>query len=122
MFSAGMASLKEIRTALEDFKSSGKFIYAYGDVMSQGAYYLASVSDKIAINPVGILEFRGLSANKMYLKNTLDKLGIEMQIFSVGKFKSAIEIFKNTKMSEEDRLQTKTFINSMYQDLLEAVK
>ena len=118
---AGMASLKEIRTALEDFKSSGKFVYAYGDVMSQGAYYLASVADKIAINPVGILEFRGLSANKMYLKNTLNKLGIEMQIFSVGKFKSAIEIFKNTKMSEEDRLQTKTFINSMYKDLLEAV-
>lgn len=108
------ASIREIRNALLDFKKSGKFVVAYADNYSQGTYYLASCADKILINPQGMLELKGLSAQIMFLKNTLDKLGIEMQIVKVGTFKSAVEPFVNTKMSDANRLQVSVFLNSIW--------
>ncbi|MBP1664145.1 MAG: signal peptide peptidase, partial [Bacteroidetes bacterium] len=83
----GYASVTEIRNALMDFKKSGKFIVAYADTYTQKMYYLCSVADKVYLNPQGILEFQGIAANTMFMKNTLDKLGIEAQVVKVGTFK-----------------------------------
>jgi len=115
--SGGFASIKEIRNALIDFKKSGKFIVAYADIYTQQMYYLASVADKVLLNPSGMLELKGLSAETMFLKNTLDKLGIEMQIVKVGTFKSAVEPLINTKMSDENRLQVSTYLTSIWKTL-----
>ena len=90
-FAASNASLKEIRDQLADFKESGKFIVAYADVYSQGCYYLSSVADKVIMNPQGNLDLHGLSSSPTFYKGLLDKVGIEMQIFKVGTFKSAVE-------------------------------
>ncbi|MDR3651738.1 MAG: signal peptide peptidase SppA [Paludibacter sp.] len=117
----GIASIKEIRNALIDFKKSGKFVVAYADNYSQRMYYLVSVADKILINPQGMLDFKGLSAQTMFLKNTLDKLGIEMQIVKVGTFKSAVEPLFMTKMSDANRLQVNVFLNSIWNTLLKDV-
>jgi len=119
--SGGIASIKEIRKALIDFKKSGKFIVAYADNYSQRMYYLVSVADKILINPQGMLELKGLSAQTMFLKNTLDKLGIEMQIVKVGTFKSAVEPFVNTKMSDANKLQVTVFMNSIWNTILKEI-
>ena len=118
MMSAGYATIEEIRNALIDFKESGKFIYSFAPIYSQKAYYLASVADKIYLNPGGMLEFKGLFAQRMFFKGTLEKLGIEMQVFKHGKFKSAVEPFLLEKMSEPSRLQTETYINSMWDHLV----
>ncbi len=115
---AGIASIEEIRNALLNFKKSGKFIVAYADNYSQGMYYLASVSDKILINPEGMLNLKGLSAQTMFLKNTLDKLGVEMQVVKVGTFKSAVEPFVLTKMSDANKLQVSVFLNSIWNSLI----
>jgi len=117
----GIASIKEIRNALIAFKKSGKFIVAYADNYSQRIYYLASVADKILINPQGMLELKGLSAQTMFFKNTLDKLGIEMQIVKVGTFKSAVEPLITTKMSEANRLQVTVFMGSIWKTILNEV-
>jgi protease IV len=117
----GIASIKEIRNALIDFKKSGKFIIAYADNYSQRIYYLVSVADKILLNPIGMLELKGLSAQTMFLKNTLDKLGIEMQIVKVGTFKSAVEPLVNTKMSDANRLQVNVFMGSIWKTLITEV-
>ena len=90
---AGFASREEIRNALKDFKESGKFIVAYGDSYSQGLYYLSSVADKVLLNPQGMVEWRGLAATPMFFKDLLAKIGVEMQIFKVGTYKSAVEPF-----------------------------
>ena len=90
---AGMANIYEIREALSDFKSSGKPIYCYGDLVGQSAYYLASIADEIYLNPEGAILFTGLSADVMFLQGTLEKLDIEAQIIRHGSFKSAIEPF-----------------------------
>lgn len=119
--SGGIASIREIRNALIDFKKSGKFIVAYADNYSQRMYYLVSVADKILINPQGMLELKGLSAENMFLKNTLDKLGIEMQIVKVGTFKSAVEPFVNTKMSDANRTQVTVYMNSIWNTLLKDI-
>jgi protease-4 len=119
--SGGIASIKEIRNALIDFKKSGKFIVAYADNYSQRMYYLASVADKVLINPQGMLELKGLSAQTMYFKNTLDKLGIEMQIVKVGTFKSAVEPLVMTKMSDANRLQVNVFMHSIWNTILKEV-
>jgi protease-4 len=87
---AGISTIDEIREALLSFKESGKFIYTYSDELTQGAYYLASVSDKIYINPAGGLVFKGLRTNVIFYKNAMEKLGIEPVIFRHGKFKSAL--------------------------------
>ncbi|ADQ80285.1 signal peptide peptidase A [Paludibacter propionicigenes WB4] len=119
--SGGIASVKEIRNALIDFKKSGKFIVAYADNYSQKMYYLVSVANKILINPQGMLELKGLSTETMFLKNTLDKLGIEMQIVKVGTFKSAVEPYILTKMSDANRLQVNVFLNSIWNTILKEI-
>ena len=119
--SGGIASIKEIRNALVDFKKSNKFIVAYADNYSQRMYYLASCADKVLINPQGMLELKGLSAQTMFLKNTLDKIGVEMQIVKVGTFKSAIEPFVNTKMSDANKLQVTVFMNSIWNTIVKEI-
>lgn len=119
--SAGYASIKEIRDALIDFKKSGKFIVSYADNYSQRMYYLVSVANKILINSQGMLELKGLSAETVFFKNTLDKLGIEMQIVKVGTYKSAVEPLVNTKMSDANREQVTVYMNSIWKTLLAEV-
>ncbi len=111
---AGMATVDEIRNALLDFKTSGKFIYTYAEVMTQNTYYLASVSDKIYMNPVGTLEVKGLRSQITFFKGTLEKIGVEPVIFRHGKFKSAIEPFMLSKMSEANKEQTRTYVQSIW--------
>ncbi|BBE17642.1 protease IV [Aquipluma nitroreducens] len=115
---AGMATVEEIRTALKDFKTSGKFIYAYGDAFSQKAYYLVTVADSLMLNPQGSVDFRGLGGERTFYKKGLEKLGVEMQIIRHGKFKSAVEPFLLDKMSPENRLQTETYMKSMWNEML----
>lgn len=123
MLQCGFATLEEIRDALLDFKGSGKFILAYGDYYSQGAYYLASVADKIYMNPEGNIDYRGLRTELMFFKGTLDKFGIEPEIIrgTGNQFKSAVEPFMYDKMSEANRLQTSTFLNSMWNQVLKGI-
>ena len=115
---AGYANMREIREALIDFKTSKKKIIAYSEVYTQGAYYLASVADKVYINPEGALEFKGLSSEMPFFKGALDKLGIEMQIVRVGTYKSAVEPFIDTKMSDKNREQVTAYINGLYSTFL----
>ena len=111
---ASAALLEEVRDYITAFKESGKFVVAYGEVYSQGGYYLASVADSIFLNPVGEMEWRGLAAQVMFYKGLLDKLGIEPQVFRHGTFKSAIEPYILNKMSPENRIQMETYINSIW--------
>ncbi len=115
---AGFATTEEIRNALIEFKKSKKFIIAYGEVYSQGAYYLASVADKIYLNPEGLIDFRGLNSEITFFKGTLEKLQIEAQIIKVGTYKSAVEPFILDKMSDPNRKQVESFLGSMYDHFL----
>lgn len=117
----GFASTEEIRNALIDFKKSKKFLIAYSEIYSQSAYYLASVADKIYLNPEGILDFRGLSSEITFLKGALDKLDIEAQVIKVGTYKSAVEPFILDKMSDANRKQVTSFMGSLYDHLLTQV-
>ena len=117
-FSAAPASTKEIRQALLAFKKSGKFIAAYADNYTNGTYYLASVADKVAMNPQGMLGLTGIAMNTVFFKDALDKLGIEMQVFKVGTFKSAVEPYINTQMSDANRLQMTQMSGSIWSDML----
>jgi len=112
------ATVEEIRNALIDFKKSGKFIVAYAEVYTQSFYYLASVADKVYINPKGIFEFKGFSSQVTFLKGALDKLGIEAQIIKVGTYKSAVEPLFLTKMSDANRLQVTSYLGSLYDHFL----
>lgn len=114
----GYASFKEIRDALIDFKKSGKFIVAYADNYLQKNYFLATVADKILVNPQGMVELKGLSMELMFFKNTLDKLGIEMQVVKVGTYKSAVEPYINTKMSDANREQVNVFLGSIWKNMV----
>jgi len=116
--SAGYAACEEIRSALVDFKTSGKFIYAYSEVYSQKAYYLASVADKIFINPEGSLMFTGISSSTPYFSKALDKLGVEVQVIRHGKFKAAVEPYILDKMSPENKEQIETYIGSIWNNVL----
>ncbi len=118
---AGYASIEEIRDALLDFKASGKFVVAYADNYTQGLYYLASAADKVMMNPKGSLEWRGIAAAPMFYKDLLEKIGVEMQIFKVGTYKSAVEPFIATEMSEANREQVTAYISSIWQRLCEGV-
>lgn len=119
--SAGFASLKEIRDELEDFKTSGKWVVAYNEIFTEKDYYLASVADELYLNPVGTLELNGLVQEVVFFKGLLDKLGIEPQVFRVGEFKSAVEPFTRTEMSEASREQTNAFLNKIYSVFLAEV-
>lgn len=111
---AGKATSSVLRAALADFKTSGKFVVSYANFYTQNAYYIASVSDSILLNPVGMVDFRGLSSTIMFYKGLLDKMDIEMKIFYAGKFKSATEPFRLDKMSEENRLQIREYLTGLY--------
>lgn len=115
------ASLEEIRSALMDFKESGKWIVAYGDQYDQGTYYLASTADKIIVNPQGSIAWHGLASQVVFFKDLLGKLGVDMQIFKVGTYKSAVEPFIATEMSPANREQTTAYITSIWNKLLEDI-
>lgn len=114
----GFASIEEIRNALLDFKKSGKFILAYSEVYTKGAYYLASVADKIYVNPEGMVDFKGFSTEIMFFKGALEKLDIEAQVIKVGTFKSAVEPYILDKISKPNREQITSFLGSMYTHFL----
>ncbi len=115
-----MATLKEVRDILNDFKTSGKFIIAYSETLNQTAYYIASVSDEIYVYPEANVEFLGLSSELAFFKNAIDKLGVDVQIIrgSNNKFKSAVEPFMYEKMSPANRKQIERFLNSLWSDML----
>jgi len=112
--SAGWAQTRSIRNALNKFKQSGKFIYAYGDVYSQKGYYLSSVSDSVFLNPVGILEFKGLASEVLYYKDFQDEYGIKMEVVRHGKYKSAVEPYLENKMSSANRYQIKSLLDDIW--------
>ena len=119
--SGGIASLKEIRDALVDFKTSGKFIVAYADMYSQSNYFIASVADKICVNPQGTVDFQGLASQTPFFKNMLEKIGVEMQIVKVGTYKSAVEPFISTSMSDANREQVTKYVGSIWNNMLEQI-
>lgn len=121
VFMGGMASLEEVRNALLEFKDSGKFIVAYAEFYSEGAYYLASVADKVILHTEGEVEINGLNANVTFFKGMFDKFGIEPQIFRVGEFKSAVEPFIRKDLSEENELQLKELLGSINGTMLTSI-
>ncbi|MBP5381130.1 MAG: signal peptide peptidase SppA [Bacteroidaceae bacterium] len=112
------ATVEELRQALVKFKASGKFIIAYSDIYSQSGYYISSVADKIMLNPEGTLDWHGLASEPMFFKDALAKIGVKMQVFKVGTFKSAVEPFTNTEMSEANREQVTAFLGSIWKNLV----
>jgi len=112
--SNGFASSNELRNALLDFKSSKKFIVAHGDMMTQGAYFVANVADKIYVNPSGHFDWKGFAISFAFVKELLDRLDIQPQIFYAGKFKSATEIFRTNQMTPENKLQTSEWLGDIY--------
>lgn len=121
VLSSGSASLGAIRDALTDFKASGKFVVAYGDLFTQGNYYLCSVADKIFLNPQGLLELSGIAAQTMFYKDLLAHLGIEMQIFRVGTYKSAVEPFMLDRMSDASREQIQSYVTVIWKNITEGI-
>lgn len=115
----GIATLDRIHRALIDFKESGKFVYAYADTYSQREYLLSAAADSVMLNPVGAVDFRGLAGQVMFWKGLYDKLGIEMQILKVGTYKSAVEPYVNTRMSDANREQTIAYMTPIWNHLLE---
>ena len=121
MISTGFATREEIRNALLDFKESGKFITTYSEIYTQGSYYLASVADYICMYPEGGMELRGLNSTIPFFTNALKKMGIEPQVIRHGKFKSAVEPFMLTEMSDENREQIETYMGSIWEHFLKNV-
>ncbi|MET6998122.1 signal peptide peptidase SppA [Chitinophaga defluvii] len=117
----GYATNEEIRNALIAFRKAKKFIYAYGEGMSQSGYYMASVADKIYLNPKGGVDFGGFAVQLMFLKGTLEKLDIEPQIFYDGRFKSATEPLRETQMTAANRIQTSAFLDELYGNFLQKI-
>lgn len=115
---AEMAHLEELRQSLADFKKAGKWIIAYGEEMSQGSYYLSSLADKIYLNPSGELNWLGLGGETQYVKHTLAKIGIRAVPVKVGKYKSAVEIFTEDKMSDANREQTERYLNGWWNKIV----
>lgn len=117
-FGTGIASLEPVRAALEDFKKSEKFIVAYGDYYSQATYYLASVADKVIMNPQGSLDFHGLSASIQFVRGMYEKMGVKYQVYKVGTFKSAVEPYIQDQMSDANREQMSSYINDVWSHML----
>lgn len=111
---AGMTQLDDIRNALKDFKKSGKFVYAYGNAVSQSAYYLGSVADKYYLNPAGLIELKGLSTEVTFFKNFAEKYGVGIQVIRHGKFKAAVEPFLRDEISPENKEQLSTLLNDIW--------
>jgi len=118
---AGQANLLELREALVDFKTSGKFIVAYDEAYTEGGYYIASVADEIYLNPLGGIDFNGFSSEGIFFKGLFEKIGVKPEIFRVGEFKSAVEPFILEKNSPEARLQTQSFLDDMNQFALHGI-
>jgi len=118
---AGLAQTQAIRRALKDFKSDGKFIYTYGDFYMQKDYYLASIADSIFINPVGILDFRGLSSEVLFYKDLQEKTGVKMEVIRHGKYKSAVEPYLSNEMSDANRTQIQELISSLWSSMIEEI-
>ncbi len=118
---AGVGTLLEIRNALEDFKTSKKWIVAYGDTYSQSTYYIASLADKIYLNPNGELDLHGIAAQTMYVKDLYAKFGIKYQVIKVGKFKSATEAYTEDHMSDANREQTTRMVNGIWSDICDSI-
>ncbi len=116
--SNGFAASQEIRNALLQFKKSGKFVIAYAEVMGQKAYYVAAAANKVYTNPAGVVEWKGLASTYTFFKGTLEMLKVEPQIFYAGKFKSATEPFRETKMTDANKLQTSEYLGELYSNLL----
>ena len=119
--SANPASLQELRRALADFRKSGKFVVSYGGTYTQSAYYVCSAASKVMLNPIGELEWRGLGGEVMFYKDLLKKLGIEMQVVKVGTYKSAVEPFTATEMSEANREQVTCYITGIWNNIKKEV-
>ena len=115
------ASLQAVRKALADFRSSGKWIVAYSNSYTQSTYYLASVANKVWVNPQGMIDWHGLASQKIYVKDLLEKVGVKMQVTKVGKYKSAVEMFTVDKMSDADREQTEAYINGIWKNVVNDV-
>lgn len=115
---AAPATLQELRQALTDFKKSGKFIIAYSDNYSQSGYYICSVADKVMVNPEGLIDWHGLASETLFFKDVLEKVGVRMQVFKVGTFKSAVEPFTNSEMSEANREQITSFLGNIWKNML----
>ncbi|MCB0640036.1 MAG: signal peptide peptidase SppA [Phaeodactylibacter sp.] len=115
---SGEATIATLHQALEDFQKSGKFIFAYGNYYTQDSYYLASTADRIFLNPMGSVDFRGFGAIIPFFKDMLDKIGVEMQVFYAGEFKSATEPYRFNKMSDNNRLQVREYVDSLYTHFL----
>ncbi len=115
---AGLAKLYELRKELESFKESGKFIIAYSEYLTESEYYLASVADEVYLPEEGILEFNGFRAEYNFIKGTLDKIGVESEVFRAGEYKSAVEPFTRTEMSDASREQTEAMLDSFYKTYL----
>ncbi|MBX2844881.1 MAG: signal peptide peptidase SppA [Saprospiraceae bacterium] len=120
-FSTGYANLHVLMEAIDDFKESGKFVVANSNFYTQKAYGLASVADEIYLQPEGSLDFKGINASIMFYKGAMDKLGIEDNVFYAGKFKSATEPFRRKNMSQENKIQTKEFIEDIYSNFIEDI-
>jgi len=116
-----MATIEEIRNALIDFRESGKFIIAYGEMADQKAYYLASVADRIYLNPEGMMLFKGINGSVTFIKGMLDKLGIEAQVIRHGKFKAAVEPLIQEEMSAANEEQVLTYISSLWNHMLQGI-
>ena len=115
---AGMAQTQEIRRALSDFKSEGKFIYSHADFYTQKNYYLASTADKLYLNPQGAMDFKGLASEVLYYKDLQEKTGIKMEVIRHGKYKSAVEPYLSNEMSDANRSQIKELITSLWNSML----
>jgi len=115
---AGISQTQTIRNKLLEFKEGGKFVIAYADFFTQKNYYLSSVADSMFVNPVGGTDFRGLSSEKLYFKDFQDKYGVKMEIIRHGKYKSAVEPFLTNKMSDANREQTSSFLNSIWSEMV----
>lgn len=118
---AQFAEIEELRALLNDFKEADKFVLAYADAYTQGTYYAASLADKVYLNPSGVLSWHGISANPLFFKGLMDKVGVKMQIFRVGTFKSAVEPYMLEKMSPANREMTESMIGSMWETVCEGV-
>ena len=122
MFSAdSYASLQAVRRKLLEFKKSGKWIVAYGDIYTQSTYYLSSVANKVLLNPSGQIDWRGMAAQPMFFKDVMEKFGVKMQLSKVGTYKSAPEMFTADKMSEPNRKQITVYINGLWQNICQGV-
>ena len=118
LLGATPAMIRDIRESLADFKKSGKYIIAYGDNYTQGAYYICSIADSIILNPQGQVNWCGMASQPIFYKDLLEKIGIKMQVFKVGSYKSAVEPFTATQMSDANREQVTSYLNDIWQTML----